>query len=56
MDEPTSTPCVVTCHTETCPLAGEPRTVNLYPNPAPPTYRAWCGQCGNAITDVVPVS
>jgi hypothetical protein len=53
--EPTPTPCVVICHTEGCPRAEEARTVNLYANPAPPIYRASCGQCDQPITDITPL-
>lgn len=55
-DEPTPVPCVVTCHTEGCPLNGESRTVNLYPIGDPPTYQVVCAQCGQPITDIVPVT
>ncbi|MFJ7153271.1 hypothetical protein ACIQVT_34580 [Streptomyces sp. NPDC100445] len=53
-EEPTPTPCVVICHTDGCPLVGEPRTVNLFPNAAPPVWRCQCSPCGQLITDITP--
>jgi hypothetical protein len=44
----------VTCHTAGCPVDGTTYTVNMYPNEAPPTWRAVCAQCGQSITDIVP--
>jgi hypothetical protein len=55
-DEPTPTPCVVTCHTEGCPLAEIPRTIGLIRNAAEPFFQVQCSPCGQMITDVVPVS
>jgi hypothetical protein len=46
----------VACHTEGCPVAGVTYTVDMYPNSEPPTWRAICAQCGNAVTDVVPAT
>ena len=53
-EEPT--PMNVACHTEGCPVAGVTYTVGMYPNSEPPTWRAICAQCGNAVTDVVPAT
>lgn len=55
-EEPTPTPCTVICHTEGCPLDGVARIVDLFPNVVPPTYRASCGQCDQAITDITPMT
>jgi hypothetical protein len=43
-----------TCHTEGCPVDGVTFTVEMYPNAAPPIYRAQCGRCGQPVTDLVP--
>jgi hypothetical protein len=53
-DEATPTPCTVVCRTPGCPLEGKDRTVGCSPNAAPPTYRAFCAQCDQPITDVTP--
>jgi hypothetical protein len=44
-----------TCHTVGCPVAEVTYTVPMYPNPVPPEFRAQCGQCGQPVTDIVPV-
>lgn len=46
---------VATCHTPGCPVEGRPFTAPFYPNPDPPTFRGQCGQCGQPVTDIVPV-
>lgn len=43
-----------TCHTPGCPAEGIPSIAPYYPNPEPPTYRGWCAQCDQPITDIVP--
>lgn len=43
-----------TCHTEGCPVDGVTFTVDMYPNEAEPIFRAQCGRCGQAVTDLVP--
>ncbi|MDH6628668.1 hypothetical protein M2271_006501 [Streptomyces sp. LBL] len=55
-EELTPTKCVVICHTEGCGLAEVVRSANLYANPALPIYRAACGQCDQAITDITPIT
>lgn len=54
MEEEDPTPMRVTCRTDDCPVNGVTFTVGMYPNAAPPIWRAQCGQCGKPITDVVP--
>ncbi|MFJ1529712.1 hypothetical protein ACIOFV_15005 [Streptomyces mirabilis] len=44
----------VTCRTVGCPVVEVTYTVDMYPNAESPTYRAICGQCKQAITDLVP--
>lgn len=43
-----------TCRTEGCPVQGVTYTVDMYPNEAPPIFRAQCFQCGQPVTDLVP--
>lgn len=45
---------LATCHTEGCPADGITFRVKMYPNEAPPIFRAQCGRCGQAVTDLVP--
>jgi hypothetical protein len=54
MDEVEPTMKKVTCHTEGCPVNGITYTVPMYPNAAPPVWRAQCGQCNQPVTDIQP--
>lgn len=45
-----------TCHTDGCPVADIAFVAPMYPNATEPIYRAQCGQCDQAITDLVPVT
>ncbi|MGW1468543.1 hypothetical protein ACWCPT_29880 [Streptomyces sp. NPDC002308] len=45
-----------TCHTEGCPMSGQGIVAPFFPNATPPTYRAQCAQCSQAVTDLVPAS
>jgi hypothetical protein len=46
-----------TCHTDACPVSGVTFTgVPMYPTPEAKIYNAVCGQCGKAVTDIVPVT
>lgn len=47
---------LATCRTEGCPVNGRTFTVEMYPNAAPPIFRAQCGQCSNPVTDLVSAS
>jgi hypothetical protein len=55
---PASIQMVATCHTvvpEVCPVNGIPFTGTYYANATEPIYRGVCMQCGQNITDLVPV-
>lgn len=54
-EEPIPVRCTVICHTEGCELGGQPRVINLFPNEAPPVWRAQCSPCNQMITDIVPL-
>ncbi|WP_169317286.1 hypothetical protein [Actinacidiphila oryziradicis] len=54
-EETTPVAMVATCQTAGCPVDGVPFNATLYANAAPPIYRAVCGQCGQIVTDLVPV-
>ena len=54
MDEVEPVPMRVTCRTEDCPVEGQTFVVDMYPNAAPPVWRAQCGQCNQPVTDNVP--
>ncbi|WP_367575271.1 hypothetical protein [Streptomyces griseoaurantiacus] len=54
MDEVEPTMMKATCHTPGCPVAEQTFVEPMYPAPAPPVWRAQCGQCGQPVTDLVP--
>ncbi|GHE80114.1 hypothetical protein GCM10014715_39350 [Streptomyces spiralis] len=55
IEEATPTMMQATCHTPGCPVEDVTYTVAMYPCSVPPTWRAVCAQCGQAVTDIVPV-
>ncbi|MFG3244852.1 hypothetical protein [Streptomyces sp. NPDC048157] len=54
MEETDPDMMVATCRTEGCVAEGIHYKVPMFPNVDPPTYRAVCAQCGQAVTDLVP--
>lgn len=48
------------CHTEGCEQAAKqaetPLIAPFFPNGDPPVYSAECAECGQPVTDIVPVS
>ncbi|MFJ3540390.1 hypothetical protein ACIPQA_33725 [Streptomyces sp. NPDC090109] len=57
MDETEPVMMRATCRTDpdVCPVSGQTFTVPMHPNAAPPIFRAQCDQCGQLVTDLVPV-
>lgn len=55
MDEIEPVWMVATCRTPDCSVADMGFTCPMYPNQEPPIYRAQCAQCGQPVTDLVPV-
>lgn len=53
-EDPTPVAMICTCRTPGCVACGIACAVEMYPNAAPPVYRAVCGQCGQTVTDIVP--
>lgn len=51
--EPVAVVMIATCHTPGCPA--QPTTQKMYGLGDPPVFLVQCGQCGQPITDLVPV-
>ncbi|MFF7476689.1 hypothetical protein [Streptomyces sp. NPDC008092] len=54
-EDPQPVYMTATCHTEGCPLNGVPFVAPFYPNTTEPIYRGQCAECGQPITDLVPL-
>ncbi|MGW1625790.1 hypothetical protein [Streptomyces sp. NPDC002172] len=55
-DEPQPVILTATCHTSGCTMAEVPNPAPFYPNADAPTFRGMCGQCGETVTDIVPLA
>ncbi|MGW7090116.1 hypothetical protein ACWGH2_42405 [Streptomyces sp. NPDC054871] len=55
---PQSQRMIAICHTDpnVCAVSGKPSVGTYYAAPEPPTYRGACMECGQPITDLVPVT